>query len=225
MLVANELQEENFINLGYEPHKIEKVGSANLRKHLTLINECEISNSFDKSKIKILFIMQHSMTKIMEETIVTLLNIIDSKIELYIKPHPHQETSIISKINKEINSYDNVKLLEPNDNTYFYMKNCDVTVGLFSNAVYEAILANKDVIVLKNKELHPSIDFSRFNTCFIAKNDNELKNWLTLFKSEDNQVLKIRNNRNKYIENNSYIFNTDKLKKTLNLDYLKDNNE
>lgn len=210
MLVIDPLQEENFINLGYSKNKIVKVGSANLRKHQKLIEEAEIPEIIDKNTQNILFIMQHSMPEVMYKCIESL-KIVDESYNIFLKPHPFQENSVLSSTKSIISNSKNITLLDKDADTYQYIKHSNIITGLFSSAIYEAILANKDVIVLKLESLDPSIDFARFRTCIEVFNVDELQSMIHSFMMNTEQAKEIRNMRNKYISNNMYIYTTEKL--------------
>ena len=119
MLTIDPLQEENIINQGYDKKQIFKVGSANLRKHIDLIQSAEDIDS-GSYKSSVVFIMQHSMPETML-TCIESLQKLPSDIHVYLKPHPMQEKVLISKAKQMIHSNPHVTLLEPDDDTYAYI--------------------------------------------------------------------------------------------------------
>ena len=212
MLVIDPLQEENYRSLGYMG-EIAKIGSANLRKHLNLI---QLSDTISKrkSKINILFIMQHSMAALMYQAVQALKNI-NQTIHIYLKPHPMQETQVLEETSSQINSCDNITLLDKDEDTYQYIKYCNVIVGLFSSVMYEAILAKKDVVILKLEEIDPSIDFVRTEACAEATNLEDLEKSIESFLNNDRIAQEIRSKQIKYINKNSYIYSTEKVRKLI----------
>jgi len=214
MLVIDPLQEENYMNLGYPKNQMTKIGSANLRKHLKLIETANKLENANNTKKNILFIMQHSMPNIMYKCIEALKEI-DQSFHIFLKPHPFQEKPVLNAVQLKISTNNNITLLDKDAETYQYIKNSNIVTGLFSSAIYEAILASKDVVVLKLDQLDPSIDFSRFNTCMQVFNTDELKSAIDSFIVGDDQATKIRNTQKKYITNNSYIYSVDKLVKQI----------
>jgi len=216
MYVVDDMQKENYYKLGYHKDKIICVGSANLRKNINLIEQEDIIDNFTNGRIGILFIMQHSMSTLMLNILDKLIRICKNEnIILYIKPHPHQEKSTVSKVYFLQKKYSNAILLDSKDNTYVYVKNCDVIVGLYSNVIFEAILADKDVLILKNETLHESIDFSKLNISIVSEVSDNIYEELLGFIRNTQKVVNMRERRKKFIVEHKYYFSNKILKENL----------
>ena len=99
-------------------------------------------------------------------------------------------------------------------------KHVDIVVGIFSSALYEAILAEKDVIILKIEELDASIDFSKEGTCIEVYELDKLLSPIKSFLNNTEEAKKVRDIRRKYIENNAYIYTTEKIEMHLFSNYI-----
>ena len=207
MYVVDDMQKSNYTNLGYPENKITCVGSANLRKNITLIeNEPAIEN-FNNAQTGILFIMQHSMPTTMINILEKLVKICENDgLILYIKPHPHQEKSTIGEISILQEKYSNAILLDSKANTYTYVKNCDIIVGIYSNVLFEAILADKDVLILKSEVIHDSIDFSKLNISILSEISDDIYEKILDFTKNTPEVVNMRKRREKFILEHNYYY-------------------
>lgn len=164
-LVIDELQKDNHVKLGYNSNNIFLVGSANYRNSFKKL----ATRRGDSIEPVAILILQHSMIDIMLDLFKTTFDICHRlDVHLYIKPHPHQEAILINDISAYINSQatnQKTVLLDKNDNTYCYIAKSNIVIGLFSSALLESLLMNKDVIVYAKNEIDPSIDFSEGRWC------------------------------------------------------------
>jgi len=215
MCVIDEMQKDNFSILGFDKKKMFSVGSANLRKHLLQIKEEEVVTLVnDESIVSMLFIMQHSMSNTMINIITQLIDVCKTNnYMLFIKPHPHQEKSTILKVADLSNQYNNIVLLANDDNTYKYIKNCNIIIGLFSSAVFEAMLFGKDVLILKDEEIDKSIDFSKLNISLTSNIKDDIKSVLMHYIENTQLAERIRRKRDEFIQNSPYYYsNTEFIK-------------
>ena len=167
----DEIQSSNFKALGYRGN-ICKVGSVNLIERLSYL-ETLVTNKIQE--FDIIFVMQHSARKVMENIAISISKLIaETGCRVCIKPHPHQELSVDLNIRSILNG-DNVVFLSKSADTYTYMSKSKVVVGYFSSSLFEAAVFGKKVIVMdlfsdSVNKLDSSIDFSRYSLAVKVSN-------------------------------------------------------
>ena len=139
----------------------------------------------------------------------------NTDIELYLKPHPHQEKSVIQEVYSLVKNKSNVTLLSPTENTYHAIKNSDVISGFSSSVLLEAMLADKDVLILEFEEMDESINYASLNIALSTSLQEEIMDTLSHYKNNTDSAIELREKRASYIREKQYYYKDIVLKEHL----------
>lgn len=208
--VMDTMQKDVYIKLGYSPERITLVGSANLRQRYEWLKKYELFTTNKKQKY-ILFGMQHSTVAEMLKIYELLKNSVSQmdNVILAIKPHPHQEQSVIDFIRDDIDTdKSKIILAEKDADTYQMIYESDVVVGLFSNVLLEAALyADKRVLVISDDGLSDTIDFSGYGLAVKVETQPEkVKNTLNDMILNGPLAQRLDETRKKYQQENVHLY-------------------
>lgn len=146
------------------------IGSENITSRLNKIKvakACQPTCDYD-----IFFAMQHSCANTMVSTASALKKHLNQHGgKLIVKPHPHQELSVLNKVKSIFSGCEGVLVLSRETDTYTHLVRAKVVVGHFSSVLLEASLSGMDVIVAAFHGIHESVDFSKIGLAVKVDND------------------------------------------------------
>lgn len=172
MGVIDDRQEDIIKKMGFDTSKAHKVGSANILDRLLVMESLEKSvKSYD-----IFFAMQHSAPDLILSLTESLKEIsLKHNLRLVVKPHPHQELPIYNKMRQKLSGFENIKILTKDSDTYKWVAESKIVVGLFSSVLLESAIFGKDVIVAHSEFIHESVNLSFNGLAVAATNDEDLE--------------------------------------------------
>lgn len=200
MGVIDSNQVDIYRHFGSQPTSLFKVGSENITSRLKLIESAKLQSKCDYD---IFFAMQHSCA----ETMLSISNALRKHLKMYggsliIKPHPHQELSILNKVKSIFADCENVLILSREADTYTNLVRTKIIVGYFSSVLLEASLAGMNVIVAAFHGIHESIDFSKLGLAIKVEDEVSLSQEILSADIND----RINNRREQYSSNNIHFF-------------------
>ncbi|WP_429182896.1 hypothetical protein [Aeromonas rivipollensis] len=186
--------------LGASQDTLFKVGSENITSRLNRIENSKASQPV--CDYDIFFAMQHSCAKTIISISIALKNHLNAHGgRLIVKPHPHQELSVLNKVKSIFSECENVLILSREADTYTNLVRARIVVGYFSSVLLEASLSGMDVIVAAFHGIHESVDFSNLGLAIKVDSDVSLSYELL---SEDRHE-RLRVSREEYFSKNRHF--------------------
>lgn len=192
MGVIDSHQSSIYEHLGASQDTLFKVGSENITSRLNKIKNAKASQQ--SCDYDIFFAMQHSCANTIISISIALrkhLNTHGGK--LIIKPHPHQELSVLNKVRSIFSECNDVLFLSRETDTYTNLVRARIVVGYFSSVLLEASLSGMDVIVAAFHGIDESVDFSKLGLAIKVDNEVSLSNEI-LSKDRHERLLASREN-------------------------------
>lgn len=128
-------------------------------------------------------------------------------LHLIIKLHPFEkdEANIYKKIAQEtgLSEYNIIR----NANNLVLLENCDLLISYFSTTSYEAVLMNKNVILLSHDSAfstEDSWDFERYGVVTVVKDFNKLEDYIRAALFDSVTIQKLASRRKEYILDHAY---------------------
>lgn len=206
MGVIDSQQQQIFANKKFPIKNTFLIGSVNIADRLVRIEKF-IRESRLSEKKSIFFVMQHSSEKVMLAISKALIRQVEEDVVIYIKPHPHQEISVLNKIRMLFSNKNNVVFMSADSDTYATMSHSDLVIGFFSSVLYEAILSGRKVLIGGFNDLNESVDFSMRGICLKATNENEFGEMIRRTLNDDSYYENIYRNLESYLELNTQFSN------------------
>lgn len=200
MGVIDSNQVDIYQYLGAPPNTLFKIGSENIALRLKSIKSAKLNATCDYD---IFFAMQHSCVEDMLSISEALKkHLMTHGGSLIIKPHPHQELTILNKVKSIFSDCENVLILSREADTYTNLVRTKIVVGYFSSVLLEASLSGMDVIVGAFHGIHESVDFSTLGLAIKVCNDESLSNEIL---SNDRHE-RLSASREEYFSKNNHFF-------------------
>ncbi|MFQ1762950.1 hypothetical protein ACK366_08560 [Aeromonas veronii] len=204
MGVIDSNQIDIYRHFGASEDSLFKIGSENITSRLKLIRKAKEIQS--ECEYDIFFAMQHSCS----ETMMAISNSLRRHLKTYggsliVKPHPHQELSILNKVKSIFSDCENVLILSRDADTYTNLVRAKIVVGYFSSVLLEASLFGMSVIVAAFHGIHESIDFSKLGLAIKVDNDKSLSDEIL----SDDISTRLDYLRTSYISNNKHFFTSE----------------
>lgn len=199
MGVIDERQEDIIKKMGFDISRVHRVGSANILDRLLVMESLEKSGkSYD-----IFFAMQHSSPDLILSLAESLKEIsLKHDLRLVVKPHPHQELPIYNKMRQKLSGFENIKILTKESDTYKWVAESKIVVGLFSSVLLESAIFGKDVIVAHSNFIDESVNLSSNGLAVAATNDENLEEAILDFINHGNKWNDLQKSKQSYLVKN-----------------------
>jgi len=199
MGVIDERQKDIIKKMGFDINKAHKVGSANILDRLLVMEGLEkATKPYD-----IFFAMQHSSPDLILALTESLKEIsVKHNLRLVVKPHPHQELPIYNKMRQKLSGFENIKILTKESDTYRWLAESKIVVGLFSSVLLESAIFGKDVIVAHSDFIDESVNLSSNGLAIAANNDQNLEKIILDLVNHGDQWKKLQRSKQLYLSKN-----------------------
>lgn len=199
MGVIDERQEDIIKKMGFDTSRVHRVGSANILDRLLVMESLEKSNeSYD-----IFFAMQHSSPDLILSLAESLKEIsLKHGLRLVVKPHPHQELPIYNKMRQKLSGFKNIKILTKESDTYKWVAESKIIVGLFSSVLLESAIFGKDVIVAYSDFIDESVNLSTNGLAVATTNDESLEESILDFINHGDKWHDLQRSKQSYLMKN-----------------------
>lgn len=199
MGIIDERQEEIIGKMGFDINRAYRVGSANIIDRLLAMENLEKqSKTYD-----IFFAMQHSAPELIMSLTENLKKIcVKHNLKLIVKPHPHQELPIYNSMRKKLAGIDNIKILTKESDTYKWVVQSKIIIGLFSSVLLESAIFGKDVIVAHSDFIHESVNLSSNGLATATKDEDDLEETILDFIDHGNKWKALQQTKKLYLTKN-----------------------
>tara|TARA_R110002126_G_C10488035_1_gene502890 strand:+ start:204 stop:3353 length:3150 start_codon:yes stop_codon:yes gene_type:complete len=199
MGVIDERQEEIIEKMGFDISRAHRVGSINILDRLAAMEVLEPENkSYD-----IFFAMQHSAPKLILSLTDHLKKIcLKHNLRLIVKPHPHQELPIYNIMRQKLAGIDNIKILTKESDTYKWVAESKIVIGLFSSVLLESAIFGKDVIVAHSDAIDDSVNLSSIGLAIGTDSEIGLEETIIDFIECKDKWKELQKSRQSYLSKN-----------------------
>lgn len=199
MGVIDERQEDIIRKMGFDINRAHKVGSANILDRLLVMENLEKANK----PYDIFFAMQHSAPDLILSLTESLKEIaLKHGLRLIVKPHPHQELPIYNKMRQKLSGFENIKILTKESDTYKWVAESKIVIGLFSSVLLESAIFGKDVIVAHSNSVDESVNLSSDGLAVAATNDEDLEETILDLINHGEKWKNLQKSKQSYLSKN-----------------------
>lgn len=199
MGVIDEKQEKILGKMGFDISRAHRVGSVNILNRLLAIEVLEKQ----KKSYDLFFAMQHSAPELIMSLTESLKRIcLKHNLTLVVKPHPHQELPVFNSMRQKLSGIDNIKILTKDSNTYQWVAESKIIVGLFSSVLLESAIFGKDVIVAHSDLIHESVNLSSDGLATATNSEDDLEEAILDFVNHGNKWKALQQTKKLYLARN-----------------------